>query len=147
VRTTTAEPVTIGFRIPGVPAGFQVDAAGSVGSDLNPVLDGASYLRLIEGGYPYRKIAGPFENPVVRNEQLPMIQFAVHPAWWSKGPSKGVSGEDDVCYRATEDGKYVLEVIGGEAVAADDLRKMTEALVFADPADPSTWFKATDSAR
>jgi hypothetical protein len=45
-----------------------------------------------------------------------------------------------VCYRATDDGQWEIELNGALAVPDSELIHLLNTITFADPANPSTWY-------
>ena len=149
----TPAPVKVGFKLSYVPAGFNLAAAGASDNNLLSPLDGESYVRLLKGDFPYKGLTAPAQDPfVVGKKQLPLIQIAIYPKWYSKymaprgAPvSAAFCGAESLCYRVTADDQYAIEVNGGGAVPDTELIKMLKLIKLADPGDPGTWLTATDA--
>ena len=153
LTSSTPAPVKVGFRLTYVPAGFNLAAAGTSDSNLLSPLEGESYVRLVKGDFAYKGLTEPARDMfLVGKKQLPLIQIAIYPKWYSKyvAPrgepvSAAFCGADSLCYRVTSNGEYDVEVNGGGAVPDAELLKMLKMLKFADPGDPGTWLTATDA--
>ena len=148
--SSAAKPQTVSFKLAYVPEGFKLAAAGTTDGQLTVSMKGESYLRLIKGDYPYKDLAGAFENPVVGDHQLPMIQLAVYPSWYGKySPPAGqpknsaFCASESLCYKATDDGKFQIEANGGGTLPDSELLKLVQQVKFANPADPGSWYPAT----
>jgi hypothetical protein len=147
VTAGAAKPTKVGFKLSYVPGGYELAAAGPSDSMLLSPMAGESYIRLLKGDFPYKGLTEPAQDPfVVNNKQLPMVQLALYPSWYSKHSAKTASCPDQgLCYRNTADGKYVLELsLAGSLPNAESI-KMLNSVTFADPTDTGTWFKATDA--
>jgi hypothetical protein len=152
VASSAAKPQTVGFKLAYVPEGFKLAAAGTTDAQLTVSMKGESYLRLIKGDYPYKDLAGAFDNPVVGDKQLPMIQLALYPSWYGKySPPSGqpknsvFCASESLCYRASDDGKWQIEANGGGTLPDSELLKLLQQVTFANPADPASWYPATSA--
>ena len=147
VSAGAAEPAKVGFKLSYVPSGYELAAAGPSDSMLLSPMTGESYIRLLKGNFPYKGLTEPAQDPfVVNDKQLPVVQLGLYPSWYSKHSAKTASCPDQgLCYRSTDDGKYVLELSGGGFLSDAEMIKMLNSVTFADPTDPGTWFKATDA--
>jgi hypothetical protein len=145
----TEEPVKVGFKLGYVPAGFALGAAGTTSDYLEASFDGTSYLRLIKGNFPYKKLTGTVGDPfVVGDQQLPILSLQVYPAREQKYTAPGDAAycpEEGLCYRYTADKKFFIELNGGGFIGNTEMLKMLNGVTFADPADESTWFAATEA--
>ena len=143
------EPVKVGFKLSHVPSGFELGAAGTTSDYLEATFDGTSYLRLIKGDYPYRKLTGTIGEPfVVGNTQLPILSLQVYRAKEQKYNAPGNAAycpQEGLCYRYTADKKFFLELNGGGFIDNAEMLKMLNGVTFADPTDESTWFAAPEA--
>jgi hypothetical protein len=141
--------VRVGFGLGYVPKGFELAAAGEAESGLGVPLDGQSFVRLLNGDFPYRGLTEPpIDSFVVRDRQLPTIQLTMYPSWWSdhsRPSARPFCAEAGLCYRSTDDGKFVVELNSGGAVTDAQAIRILEQLTFADPTDRATWFDATEA--
>jgi hypothetical protein len=152
VRSMSSRPVMVGVKLSWIPAGFRLDAAGVADQALSMSLDGQSHLRLIKGEVRYRNLTGPVENPTVAGRPLPVIELNLYPRWWiesempNRAPAALCMPSSGSCYRYAPRGGWQAEVRAtGGTVPERDLIRMLQGITFADPADPSTWYKATEA--
>jgi hypothetical protein len=147
VTSTTPATPTVAFRTTYLPTGFRPTATGTVDWQLTAMMPGQSYLELHKGDFAYKNLTMPvYDDPVVGNRPMPMIQLTVYPAWSGKyTPPAGTPRNSpfcesqSLCYRATDDGKYQLEANGGGTLPDSELLKIVKGITFADPGNPSTW--------
>ena len=143
------EPVKVGIKLGHVPDGFALGAAGTTSDYLESSFDGTSYLRLIKGDFPYENLTGTIGDPfVVGDQQLPILSLHVYPAKEQKYAPPGNAAycpEEGLCYRYTADKKFFVELNGGGFIGNTEMLKMLNSVTFADPADESTWFAATEA--
>lgn len=143
------QPVKVGLKLGHVPAGFALGAAGTTSDYLESSFDGTSYLRLIKGDFPYEKLTGPVGDPfVVGDTQLPILSLQVYRATEQKYAPPGNAAycpEEGLCYRYTADKKFFVELNGGGFIGNTEMLKTLNSVTFADPADESTWFAATEA--
>ncbi|MFB9357534.1 hypothetical protein [Actinoplanes nipponensis] len=143
------QPVKVGLRLGYVPAGFALGAAGTTSDYLGATFDGTSYLRLIKGEFPYEKLTGTVGDPfIVRDKQLPILSLQIYPAREQKYDAPGTAAycpQEGLCYRYTADKKFFVELNGGGFIGNTEMLKMLNSVTFANPADRSTWFAATEA--
>lgn len=148
VISTTPSTVKVGFKVGAVPAGFQLEGAGTTDSGLVSPFEGQSSIRLVKGTPSYTGLTGPIvDAPRVGDKQISTLTLTVYPTWLSKRTDKAgscLSGQS-LCYKATKDGKFTVELNGGGFLSDTALTKVIKSVTFADPADTSTWFTATSA--
>ncbi|MEU8607273.1 hypothetical protein AB0C29_04640 [Actinoplanes sp. NPDC048791] len=148
--TGSAEkPVKVGIKLGYVPAGFELGSAGTTSDYLEASFAGTSFLRLIKGDFPYKKLTGTVGDPfIVQDTQLPILSLQVYPAREQKYTSPGNAPycpQEGLCYRYTADKKFFVELNGGGFIGNSEMIKMLKSVEFADPTDSSTWFAATEA--
>jgi hypothetical protein len=148
VISTTPSAVKVGFKVGHVPTGFQLEGAGTSDSGLVSPFEGQSSIRLVKGTPGYTGLTEPIvDAPRVGGKQIPTLTLTVYPTWLSKHTDKAgscLSGQS-LCYKATKDGKFTVELGGGGFLSDSELTKVIKSVTFADPADTGTWFTATSA--
>ncbi|MDX6214823.1 MAG: hypothetical protein QOG99_407, partial [Frankiales bacterium] len=139
VTSATAEEMAVDFKLGYVPKGFVLEAAGPSDSGMQTPMDGESFLRVVKGGTDYTGLTQPIlDAPVVGGKQLATLSLAVYPSWYSKhaGNVTGTClGGQQLCYKTTKDGKFVVELSGGGFLPDSELLKVVKGVSFADPTD------------
>lgn len=141
---TEPVPTMVAFTVSSLPAGYKLDTTGTTKEELLGPTPG-SYVRFSRGaGHNYNKLSEPILGDIATNP-VRHLSIKLSPSWYAKhSPPKGTPRNraycpaENLCYRATDDGKYQVEVIGsGESNA--ELLKVLNGLTFADVDNLSTW--------
>ncbi|MEU7865211.1 hypothetical protein [Dactylosporangium sp. NPDC049140] len=144
-------PATVAIKATYAPAGYTLVSAGR--TDDFP--SGASYmsasLRLSKTVPSYTALTEPIDastghGPTVRIALYP-VEFTDSTHQKPGGAAFCNSGNANLCFRMTADGKYLAEIYadGGAAIPQPELLKTLNGLQFADPKQPSTWFPVTSA--
>ncbi|WP_344617685.1 hypothetical protein, partial [Dactylosporangium salmoneum] len=146
LTTAPARTATTPVKLRWTPTGYVLTSAGSTDGYPN----GASYMvssvRLVKARPAYTGLVATVDASATGTAT---VRVSVYPIEFTDsthqvpGAASCNAGNPNLCYRMTDDGKYLVEIDSNGGVPESDLRRVLDSAQLAQPADPSTWFPVT----
>jgi hypothetical protein len=140
---------TVPVKLAWTPPGYTLTSVGATDDFPNGGPYMVSSVRLIKTRPAYTGLTATVDASAAGS---PTFRVGVFPVSFTDSthqrPGAAAycnSGNANLCYRMTPDGKYLIELNSSGGISTADLRRVLDEATLADPGKPATWFPVTQA--